>query len=40
MRGGYTVRLQQRQDLGFGQVEAERFERDAQFVVVDVAVFV
>ena len=34
------MRLQLREDLCFGQVEAERFQRDFELVVVDVAVVV
>lgn len=32
--------MQDVQDLGFGEVEAEGFEGDFEFVVVDVVVFV
>ena len=40
-RGGRdAVGLQQSEDVGFGQVEAEGFEGDFEFVVVDVEVFV
>ena len=32
--------LEEREDVGFGEVEAEGFEGDFEFVVVDVEVFV
>lgn len=34
------MRLQELEDLGFGQVEAQGFQRDFEFVVVDPLVLV
>lgn len=38
--GRHAIRGEEGDDVGFGQVEAEGFERDFELVVVDVAVFV
>ena len=38
--GGDAVGLEEGEDVGFGEVEAECFEGDFEFVVVDVVVFV
>jgi len=40
LRGGDAVSLEDVQDFGFRKVEAEGFESDFEFVVVDVGVFV
>ncbi len=38
--GGRAVRLEDGEDFGFGEVEAEGFHGDFEFVVVDFLVFV
>lgn len=38
--GGDAVGLEEGEDVGFGEVEAQGFEGDFELVVVDVGVFV
>lgn len=39
-RGGYSVCLEDRDEVLFGQIETQGFERDFKLVVVDVVVLV